>query len=109
MQISPHASISSHPSVLDGERRQAELQRACTSQTKQRLAFPFAGHRIQPYATIFPHLIAGFELYIILPTVTAGTTDSMKCSRRSKGFYPNWLGRDASGASKGAETRGQRT
>jgi hypothetical protein len=86
MQISPHTSISSHPAVLDGERRLAERRRACTSQTKKRLALPFAGHRFQPYVTIFLHLIAGFELYITLSMVTAGTMDNMKCSRRSKGF-----------------------
>jgi hypothetical protein len=86
MQISPRTSISSQPAVLDGERRQAELQRSCTSQTKQRLALPFAGHQIQPYATISPHLIARFDLYITLSTMTAGTMDSIKCSRRSKGF-----------------------
>jgi hypothetical protein len=81
MQISPHTSISSHPLVLDGERRQAKLRQACTGQTNQRLALPFARHRIQPYATIFPHLIDGFELYITLSMVTAGTMDSMRCSR----------------------------
>jgi hypothetical protein len=86
MQISPRTSISSQPAVLDGERRQAELRQACTGQTKQRLALHFAGHRIQPYATISPHLIARFELYITLSTVTAGTMDIMKCFRGSKGF-----------------------
>jgi hypothetical protein len=81
MQISPLTSISSHPAVLDGERRLAELRRACAGQTKQWLALPFAEHRIQPYATIFPHLIARFELYITLATVTTGTMDNMKFSR----------------------------
>jgi hypothetical protein len=58
----PPLSNSSQPAVLDSERRQAELRRACTGQNKQRLALPFAGHRIQPYATISPHLIARVEL-----------------------------------------------
>jgi hypothetical protein len=62
MQIGPRTSISSQPVVLDGERRRTELRRACTGHNKQRLALPFAGHRIQPYTSISPHLIARFEL-----------------------------------------------
>jgi hypothetical protein len=58
----PQISNSLQPAVLDGERRQGELWRACTGQNKQQLALPFAGHRIQPYATISPHLIARVEL-----------------------------------------------
>jgi hypothetical protein len=81
----PSLSNSLQPTVLDGEPCQAELWRAYTGQPKQQLALPFAGHKIQPYATISPHLIAGFELYITLFTVTAGTMASMTCSRRSMG------------------------
>jgi hypothetical protein len=42
---------------------------------------PCGRHQIEPLTNISPRLIAGFELYITLSMVTAGTMDDMKCSR----------------------------
>jgi hypothetical protein len=84
MQISPCASISSHPTVLDVARRRIELRRAYTGQITQLPVLPCGRHQIEPLTNISPRLITGFELYITLSTVTAVTMDGMKCSRRSK-------------------------
>jgi hypothetical protein len=54
----PCASIPLRTEVPDGERRSAELRRACTGRTMQRLALSVDCHLIQALTEVSPQLIS---------------------------------------------------